>query len=480
MIRNLSREKKSIVLIFLVFMVMSLLIPLNFGDDMDWGGVGGLERLANNFENYNGRYLGHFVILGITRSIILRMLVYSLVNTGIIILVSRITKAGHYSTLLLTMALLLSMPSKVYGQTFGWYSGFANYNVGIFLSLVTLYLLMYNKNIILIILSSFSSQLFMENITIYNIFAGIVCLFLFKEIAQYKKVLSLITLVLGAILMFSNGVYHKIDEGADSYRQIDFDSIGQVFSSQYIKTLFIDNWVLVLVLTLLVVTVCKSYKKYYFTNMYLLLVTSLVLFINISDYNFNNIPYAITVGVTLLCLIYLIVIGYVVFTLDYFKENRYVLLFYGISAGVILSPFLVITPFGPRAGFTSYIFLVLVTVSFWNLLFSLDVSENLVGYLKGILSVLILSLFTIHLSNQIVMEKRMSEIEVTSDGTYIISDVPFPNYGQTLSPAMSHVVSPKMFRDKYGFDENDKIKFVPYKNEKVKELEILRQEEDKK
>lgn len=476
---NSSKEKKSIILIFLVFVILSLLVPISFGDDMDWGGAGGLERLANGFENYNGRYFGHFVILGISRSLALRVLIYSLVNTGIVILISRLVRAKHYSTMLMTTLLLLSMPAKVYGQTFGWYSGFANYNVGIAFSLLMLYLLMYNKNALVILLTSFSAQLFMENITIYNVFASIVCLFIFTETKLYKKLLSVFGTLLGAVVMFSNGIYNQIDAGVDGYRTIDFQSIGQVFSSAYIKYLFINNWVLVLVLTVCVISVCKNNKKYQFTNLYIGALGSLILFLTISNLNFNNIPYSITIIVTLLCLVYLATIAYVIFTADSFKENRNILIFYGVSAGVILAPFLVITPFGPRAAYTAYIFLVLVTVSFWDVLISTIRSSNLVNYLKLSLSVIILCLFTIHISNRVVMEERMSSMEKSESNTYIISDVPFPDYGQHLSPVMSLKISPQTFREKYGFNEHDEIKFIPYKNEKYKELEIRRKEMEK-
>jgi len=48
MIKKWNKVEDSYLLISIFFLILTLLIPLSFGDDLDWGGISGIERL-NNF-----------------------------------------------------------------------------------------------------------------------------------------------------------------------------------------------------------------------------------------------------------------------------------------------------------------------------------------------------------------------------------------------------------------------------------------------
>ena len=55
------------VLALAALILLAALAPY-VDDDWDWGGPGGLERLAQGFADYNGRYLGNVLVLLLTRS----------------------------------------------------------------------------------------------------------------------------------------------------------------------------------------------------------------------------------------------------------------------------------------------------------------------------------------------------------------------------------------------------------------------------
>lgn len=74
---NYMSDRKLLILyglIFIGFAALIYLVPYSH-DDWAWGCEVGLERLRTNFEAYNGRYMGNYMILLLTRSELLRVLV---------------------------------------------------------------------------------------------------------------------------------------------------------------------------------------------------------------------------------------------------------------------------------------------------------------------------------------------------------------------------------------------------------------------
>ena len=116
-----------------------------------------------------------------------RILLYVVVNTSLVMLINKISDTEHIVTKYFSLFVVLSMPTRVYGQTFGWYSGFANYNMGMFFTLLLIYLLLGNRNITFIFMTSFIGQLFMENISIYNLFMILYFILFLKKFLLLKK-----------------------------------------------------------------------------------------------------------------------------------------------------------------------------------------------------------------------------------------------------------------------------------------------------
>ncbi len=108
-------------------------------DDFRWATSSGIERLSRNFDNYNGRYFGNYIILSLTRSRIIQVLLPTIVNTGIVLLIYKIM--DKEINLSIIMFFILTLPFNVYRQTYSWLSGFANYNTAIFLILLIVYLI---------------------------------------------------------------------------------------------------------------------------------------------------------------------------------------------------------------------------------------------------------------------------------------------------------------------------------------------------
>ncbi|MGX6962766.1 hypothetical protein [Vagococcus xieshaowenii] len=440
---------------------------------MDWGGAGGMERLKNHFDNYNGRYLGNLAIIMITRNIVIRTLFYAFINTGIIYLINQLLETKKKSSIALTLFLLLCMPALVYGQSFGWYSGFVNYNLGMFFVLWGLFLLLKKDSPFILFFVMIAGQLFMENITIFNVISAVIFLVTLHRTVKLTSLTSyfLGTLV-GTAIMFSNSVYHQISAGNDGYRAIDFSAINLVLIKQYIPYMVIDNWLLITILSALIVYVIHGVRRFQWMSLYVISYTLGLVLFNMYHWKLEGVPFIFTVAIIILTIGYLLIIATVIFQHYIFKENRWLLLYLGIGSGVIISPFLVIEPFGPRGEFTSYLLLTIIVVAIWDKACDLSISKELQKYVVYLSCLICMIFIGIHATNRYVMITRMDKMEYSDDRkSVVISDVPFPRHGQNLSPFMSWVISPKMFREYYNLPDDLDIKFVTYRSQYLKDKE---------
>lgn len=97
-------------------------------DDWDWGLDIGLRQWLH--AEINSRYVGNFFVVVMTRSEIVKTLVMAVCLFLIPLLISHFA-AGRYETktYLLANLLLLTAPQKLWQQTYGWVSAFANFVV---------------------------------------------------------------------------------------------------------------------------------------------------------------------------------------------------------------------------------------------------------------------------------------------------------------------------------------------------------------
>ena len=228
--RDTKTTIKRFVPVLLFLLLLTFLFPYT-GDDWTWGSKVGLELLGKWFDNYNGRYVGNIIVILLTRSRILRTIVMTSTIFGILYLSFKIVNKEKPELFFVGLALFLAMHKFVFRQAIVWTSGFTNYTISIFLTLIYIYI---NKDLItknksnksflyclLITIFGFISALFIENITIYN--TALALLIIIYSYKKYKKVSNidisyLIGSVAGMILMFSNSVYSNIARDRKSTR----------------------------------------------------------------------------------------------------------------------------------------------------------------------------------------------------------------------------------------------------------------------
>lgn len=394
------RDNKYYILLFLLFTLLCYFFPYS-GDDWAWGTQIGIDRLIIWFDNYNGRYAGNLLILAITRSKLLRIIIESLAFALIIKYIYKITNTKNKTCILISVLLLLLMPVTILRESVTWAAGFANYVLPILLILFIIYKNIYlldkkqnkeDKNILKLIwyfVISFIGSLFIENITLYNLF--LIFIILIYEKIKFKKfslsnIIYFMGSLLGSICMFSNSVYLSIFNNNDGYRTITTDNIIISSIKKFINTLtdyiFTNNVVVGIVLCfcillLIIKFINKSVKKIdKKKNIILklcLICTALYLFniiyinLPLNEHFFGSKMEALyNCGISLMMVISLIITS--VWCIDdKFKCRK--IIFYVLSIVIFNLPLLIITPVGPRLFLTTYLFYILIIIEILDYLY---------------------------------------------------------------------------------------------------------------
>ncbi len=214
-----------------IFFCLSWLFPYS-GDDWAWGSSIGADRFYAWFENYNGRYVGNLIVLALTRNNFLKALVMSFVLIGIVYLIDKIIDTNW--SFLFGLSMILLMPWQVFSQAVVWTSGFSNYSVSIFLTLIFIYYFLKKdpvsinrKNQIVLTISfvllGVVCTLIVEHLTIYSLLLGAFSV-VFYGITKKKLHLPYLGYFsgcfIGTIYMFSNTAYQSIASEADKYRTV--------------------------------------------------------------------------------------------------------------------------------------------------------------------------------------------------------------------------------------------------------------------
>lgn len=451
---------KTIYLYAILVILLSLTVVPSH-DDFFWGTSSGYNLLKNNFDGYNGRYLGNLMIILMTRSVLFRVLLYSITSVSIPILISKIL--SDKIKMRYIIFLLMTIPIGIFRQTFGWFSGFANYNVSTALLLLIFYLILKKKYSLtlgaFLFILSLSTQLFVENITVVNVMLSfIACFYLF--ITKQKQLKLCFIWFLGSLsgmfIMFSNSAYTS-----DTSRSLSNTHLQDVYShllQDWSELLIKDNTLMIVLFSIFIYFVMNMPKK---TGLFLLFFNTYFMgrkYLQITYFNQNFYTLNLELILILVFVFILFKVGFMY--LD--KEDRVIYLSCLIAAVLFVAPFLVTTPFGPRNILTSYILLIIsLSVLFINLpeLSYYKKVESGMTYLLIFISVFTLSIYSI---NKVYHHKRIAEFsKVTSaeNNIFEMKKLPYPFLGQLLDN-FENPVRLKEMKEFYGITNNVEVRMI--------------------
>lgn len=475
----------------LFFFYLSYNTPLT-GDDWTWGTEKGIIRLKNFFDEYNGRYLSNTLEIILTRNDIIRYFFLTFFSTVYIYLIGKLfyKKDRHVFTLF-AFVFTLTMPVNMFSQTFAWTAGYVNYVVSLVLLLVYLVL---TKNVfqaeppkynhylwIFMIPLGIATQLLVEHITLFSIFLAfyIICYTYVKFKTYYKvHITYAVSLVIGAIIMFTNRTYINVLLGTDSYRSLGpenegvFQKLYNVYTGEMYKYLFLDSYIInIFIIVMITIILLKTPKGSNFSTLgkYILLLSSTFIFIFLTFIepilDENYLGNKTTSFESLISILFFIItlITTIIYIGDKNIKMKLLLYFSGV---IILSiPFIFITPYGPRAALAPFLFLVLSALELYNYNMQIYNWSNDIAKKILIFSTIILLIFYSIIFTRIgnTSRDRIQYLnEEVEKGAEVIelTEVPHSQFLWMSSTKREHFKN--MFKEYYNVPEDTKIIFVPY------------------
>lgn len=278
--------------------------------------------------------------------------------------------------LLSVIFLLWAMPKKLYAQSFGWSAAFVN-----FVPPVILFLVYYNwteglysdeeevssrlwSRTMLAFPLGMATQLFSEHITLLALlYAGWILMFAWvrkRKITRFHMLYFLGT-VAGAALMFSNGAYRRAATNPNGYKHIGFSllSMYQQFSNTILDSLFLNNWILnILLAAALLYLIMRRGKRNLGNTWMALAICGFAVFsvwnmvcpewVFLGNENLNN-----------LVKIFLSLLWFVSVLLAVWNNmegsHRYEICVLYLMAAMAAAPLLAANPIGERCFYISYI-----------------------------------------------------------------------------------------------------------------------------
>ena len=410
--------------IFIFLFVLSYYFPYS-NDDWSWGSQSGLNRLYSGYKDYNGRYLGNTLAIILTRSNILKSLFMSITYFGIGYLIKRIVNKNNNGIMIFSILMLFLINKCVFRETIVNTCGFINYTFNMFLVLIFIAYIkdVFKKvnfkekwyNLILLFILGFSSTLFMEHITTY-LLALCIALCVYSYI-KYKKIpksylIYFAGVIIGSIIMFSNGAYLHVVKGDDFYRTVTtkqsmivtmarnyFNKIqNNAFSLNLITNLVVSILMIILTCKFIDNNKISKWKKYFLELLNLISIFYSVFLIVGNYFDFDIVTgsshYFVGFMTAIYCLALLLIILLIFFDKkNYFdKVVGYKLLFYMGSVVIVLVPLLVLTPVGHRCSLPALIFYILFASELYNLLI-----EDKNGHISKILFTLLIIVLSSYL-----------------------------------------------------------------------------------
>lgn len=385
--------------LFVLFFCIAVLFPYT-GDDWTWGSDAGLAYLETFFADYNGRYLGNLLVLALTRSKLLDAVVMAVSYVMVCFFCYQYSEDQSKVLLWFAAVLFFIMPKEIWAQTIVWTSGYSNYVPSALITAA--FLLSVRKATYETfpvsegtagkaawMLLGFAGALFVENITVFNIgFALVAILYTFLRFRKMDQshLAFFVGAILGAWVMFSNSVYHKIVQGDDYYRNTP-KGIGESLemilehARDILTYIIYDNILFCGIVTVLLVVLTEFRKEakekpagagpasvLFHLGSFLLVLwkDSAICLVG----QFAVLPKrAMLLLEILIALTYVFSIFLVIFC--YVEQGRRLRLFLPLccAAGTLM-PLLVVSPIGPRCVFVGYFFMMVFVV-------------DLAGYLRS-------------------------------------------------------------------------------------------------
>lgn len=473
-----------------VVFAMVLVMPYS-GDDLFWSvkSIGNYGSLLVD-PALNGRYVGNFLVLFITKSALLR----SIVTSGVVVGIAYIVKKETKSPLWFVWLLLILMPISIFKQCIPWASGFTNYTISTLLLLIILLGLRRvfadkasTKVAVGTSILVFINCFFLENVTLFLLVGTFVLNVVY--FVKHKKVnkylfSSFVASLLGTVLMFVQPTYHHVVDGDDFYRNFSTSIKGiiEIMTINYVyfmhSFIAFENVVLLLVITGALYLYYKKNEKDYSGNkksvlevMFYVMAIYLIYVVVVSISPEWQIDHKIQLYLNAaFSLVYIGNLLVSMFMLFFKRKNFWKLAMPILSIVGLVGPLMIVQPIGPRNFFVVYVLeLIEALYILGEVKFEYKKISGISYVLLGMMVVYYTSIYAI---NTVATSQRDAYVkyisEKTNETSAVVPLVPFYEFVHYDD------FSDKYMREVYNQNRNVREElsyiFVPY-NEWVELME---------
>lgn len=497
--KNILKNPRLYISIALVmfFFFFAKQVPYSH-DDWQWASQAKWDLMLNGFENYNGRYLGNLLEILITRNVLAKNIAMSVGMLAIIWVVYKFINNNAKSKdktalFILTSLLCLAIPRELFRQTYSWIAAFINFVPPVIL--IVLYLLIVRKVFkendlsysttkypiwatLLMIPLGISTQLFSEHTTVYVV--ALAAFIVFYTYIKYRRfsslqVVYLVSTIIGALIMFSNGAYFNAATNTDGYKEISTTalSIASLYVNQISSNLFLNNYLLNTLIAVLCVIIVQKYMKYYkskVTN----IIGNIQIFI-LSTYALYSLCYKLypawkiftsaqkTAGFNAIysLVFFFTVLSVILIYIEGYGLKMNMFMIYGSSLAVAM-PLIVAQPIGPRCFFASYVFMIITTLQLFVYVlndsnFDFSSFSIMLGSLLVMLCVFYASIFVDVGTSDRYRAKLINDAVSKGDKSITLYRLPYENYFWTTVPPDAHWES--FFKEFYNIPSDVELEF---------------------
>ena len=473
--------------LLLFYGYLGLIIPLH-GNDWFFGSHQGLRTFYHHFDNLNGRYISNLIELVAVRSVILRMIMYSIISVSIILLILKlIRQTFSIRHLMLTTILLLIIPNSVFSESYGSFSYFFSYAFGMicvlyhfcFISKILFTkdeLKMYN--IILFWISCFSGQLFAESLTFFvnlALFTTLMAYFMLKRKINFNLLIGFLLSLCGTLIMLINQTYINYLSDIQAMRA-HIDGLGYVHKLRVTilndlpHYMFFNHIVIVSMIAIVIIGLLiknTRFQRFSKIRQMLLMIGILALPIYkifiFEPFNFNQITLITSYGLInfLICFSFFVSISMASFIIVTDSYYRTILIAAFISIVLSAIPIFFISEVTSQHFFIVYIMWCVILITLVTELHTLKQSyDNILKICVGCLLFVFIAIFTIvHFKYEARLNNIQTQIQQHRN-EIIVKHLPFETYFYEMTP--TEEIAKENFKEYYQISNNKKLKILPF------------------
>lgn len=474
---------------FFFYFVFVMWIPLVYSD-WQWHSAYGVKAFHNNFVDVNGRYLSNLLEFYAVKYEPIRWFTYSSISVFLVTTIVGFVKVRHKGLyFMLAFGLMLIIPSSLFKYTYGWFEGFYNYvpatacmiySLWYVITIFSNFSTLTKKHHIIFYSVSLSGQLFLEQVTFFNVLSILCALITYGIKFKYlspKLTLGCILTLIGMFIMYVNTSYDrltnafKILQSSNDFAALALRSY-QNLTITISKGVFFNNIIILTLIAIVIIILLAQSATFQNSGLWekIIIYGGLVVFpcyslIIYQSFNFRVYEHFIILNILnfTIILIFLITAIVAINYLEIAKSTKLTLYILDGSLIFLMASFSFYNKIEQGYFYITYVIWVIILLI---LLSQLEIER---GWFKIAINSVVISLCCAFVSIMFYIDykndARIGQLKFDYHRnplatSYKVERLPFEQFLLQATP--NNKKYEKLFKQYWNIPQEIKIKFVPY------------------